>query len=409
MIITTVVALIAGYALSRFSIPGRNTIVYAIVFVTGLPILAIVIPTYDIFVTYNLVKLPALDDPVPHGHVAAVRGLAGQELHRHGAAGTGGGRRDRGGERLRRRHPRLTRRRSCRRATAARNVFPVVIVFALLAALSNAISVTTRHVASVADPHRSAGWRLIIYLLRNPVWLLGWGAQAAAFVFQALALSNGKVSVVQPLLVIELVLTLVLRRVWIHQTIRPAAWSGGGLTCLGLAVFLVASEPQGGQQNPTSSHWAAAIIGCAAVVAALMAAGRFTGAGLRAALWASAAATAWALVAVFIKSTTDTITQFGVAGMFTHWPVYALAVGGLTGVLLEQWALQAGPLRVSQPFLVIVDPLVSIVLSIWLFGEHFVPDALSVTVAVLAFAVMCGGVVLLTQTAPATMEPAAVD
>ena len=56
MIITTVVALIAGYALSRFSIPGRNTIVYPIVFVTGLPILAIVIPTYDIFVTYNLVN-----------------------------------------------------------------------------------------------------------------------------------------------------------------------------------------------------------------------------------------------------------------------------------------------------------------------------------------------------------------
>ena len=55
MIITTVVALIAGYPLSRFNIPGRNAIVYAIVFVTGLPILAIVIPTYDIFVTYNLV------------------------------------------------------------------------------------------------------------------------------------------------------------------------------------------------------------------------------------------------------------------------------------------------------------------------------------------------------------------
>ena len=286
---------------------------------------------------------------------------------------------------------------------------PVVIVFALLAALSNAISVTTRHVASVADPHRSAGWRLIIYLLRNPVWLLGWAAQAAAFVFQALALSNGEVSVVQPLLVIELVLTLVLRRVWIHQTIRPAAWSGGGLTCLGLAVFLLVSEPQGGQQPPTSSHWAVAIIGCAAVVAVLMALGRLTASGPRAALWGAGAATAWALVAAFIKTTTDTITQFGVGGMFTHWPVYALAVAGLAGVLLEQWALQAGPLRVSQPFLVIVDPLVSILLSIWLFGEHFVPDALSVTVAVLAFAVMCAGVVLLTQTAPATMEPAVVD
>ncbi|HEX4256655.1 MAG TPA: DMT family transporter [Streptosporangiaceae bacterium] len=281
----------------------------------------------------------------------------------------------------------------------------MVIVFALLAALCNAVSVTTRHVASVADPHRSAGWRLIIYLLRNPVWLLGWAAQAGAFVFQALALHNGEVSVVQPLLVVELVITLVLRRVWIRQQIRPAAWSGGALACLGLAVFLGVSEPQGGQFTPASGHWAVAIIACAAGVAVLLALGRLGGAGLRAALWGAAAAIAWALVAAFIKATTDTITQFGVGGMFTHWPVYALAVSGLAGVLLEQWALQAGPLRVSQPFLVIVDPLVSIILSMWLFGEHFDHDALTVAVAVVAFAVMCAGVVLLTQAAPATMEP----
>jgi drug/metabolite transporter (DMT)-like permease len=282
----------------------------------------------------------------------------------------------------------------------------VVIVFALLAALCNAVSVTTRHVASVADPHRSAGWRLIIYLLRNPLWLLGWAAQAGAFVFQALALHNGEVSVVQPLLVIELVITLVLRRVWIRQQIRPAAWSGGALACAGLAVFLGVSEPQGGQFTPASAHWAAAIIACAAGVAVLLALGRLGGAGVRAALWGAAAAIAWALVAAFIKATTDTITQFGAGGMFTHWPVYALAVSGLAGVLLEQWALQAGPLRVSQPFLVIVDPLVSIILSMWLFGEHFDHDALTVAVAVVAFAVMCAGVVLLTQAAPATMEPA---
>jgi multiple sugar transport system permease protein len=55
-VLTTVIALIAAYPLSRFEIPGRNAIVYAVVFVTGLPILAIVIPTYDLFVTYNLVN-----------------------------------------------------------------------------------------------------------------------------------------------------------------------------------------------------------------------------------------------------------------------------------------------------------------------------------------------------------------
>ena len=108
--------------------------------------------------------------------------------------------------------------------------------------------------------------------------------------------------------------------------------------------------------------------------------------------------------ATFIKSTTDTITQFGVAGMFAHWPVYALALGGAAGTVLQQAALHVGPLRVSQPFLVIIDPIVSIALSVWLFREHFVPDAAVLAIAALAFAVMCAGVVVMTRTAPATMQ-----
>jgi hypothetical protein len=42
--------------------------------------------------------------------------------------------------------------------------------------------------------------------------------------------------------------------------------------------------------------------------------------------------------------------------------------------------------RVSQPFLVIVDPIVSIALSVWLFDEHFKPDAAVLALAAIAFA-----------------------
>jgi hypothetical protein len=54
--------------------------------------------------------------------------------------------------------------------------------------------------------------------------------------------------------------------------------------------------------------------------------------------------------------------------------------------------------------LVIIDPIVSIALSVWLFDEHFIPNAAVLAVAAAAFAVMCIGVILLTQTAPATMN-----
>jgi hypothetical protein len=69
------------------------------------------------------------------------------------------------------------------------------------------------------------------------------------------------------------------------------------------------------------------------------------------------------------------LTQFGVGGMFIRWPVYALAAGGVAALFLEQAALHVGPLRASQPFLVIIDPIVSIALSVWLFGERFTADA----------------------------------
>jgi hypothetical protein len=75
----------------------------------------------------------------------------------------------------------------------------MVILFTLLAALSNAVNDATQHIASIAEPRRSSGWRLAVYLFRNPLWLFGWVALARAFVFQALALHNGEISVVQPL------------------------------------------------------------------------------------------------------------------------------------------------------------------------------------------------------------------
>ena len=280
---------------------------------------------------------------------------------------------------------------------------PVVIVFALLAALSNAVNEATQHVASTAAPSRSSGWRLVVYLFRNPLWLFGWVALIGAFVFQALALNKGQLSIVQPVLATELVFMLVLRRVWIHQSIRPVTWAAAAVTCAGLAVFVIAGQPGGGQPTPTSKHWLSAGLACCACAGGLALLARWGSPSLRAALYGSASAVMWALVATFIKATTDTLTQFGVGGMFTHWPIYALAAGSVAALFLMQAALHVGPLRASQPFIVIIDPIVSIALSVWLFSERFTSDGAVLALAAAGFAVMCAGVVVLTQTAPATM------
>ena len=280
----------------------------------------------------------------------------------------------------------------------------MTIVYALIAALCNALNVIAQHLGSLASVERSKGWRVVITLLRNPLWLSGWVALAGGFVFQALALHAGQMSVVQPLLVTELVFALALRRIWLRQPIRAVTWWAGGLTCVSLSVFLAASEPQGGTDFPDSSAWATGAwgtVGVAAVLALLAMRGTVI---RRTALMASAAAVMWALVATLVKTMTDTLTQFGVGGMFLHWPVYALAAAGLGAEVLHQTTLGLGPLSVSQPLLAIVNPIVSIALSVWIFEEYFTLDGLRLALGSVAFAVMCGSVVVLTRTAPATMS-----
>ena len=233
------------------------------------------------------------------------------------------------------------------------------VVFALAAALSNAVNLMTQHSASAGAPKREKGWRLVGYLFRQPLWLLGWIAAVGGFAFQAVALHYGQLSVVQPILVTELVFVLVLRRVWIGQDVARAAWAAVLAVCGALAVFLTVAEPTGGHPTPETAEWLSALLVFGGAIAVLAVPGRRGSPTRRAALFAAAAALAWALMATFLKTATETLTTSGIGGMLTRWPVYALAAAAVTGTLLEQSALHVGPLSVSQPLLVIINPLAS--------------------------------------------------
>ena len=273
------------------------------------------------------------------------------------------------------------------------------IVFALLAALSSAANLLTQRVSSGAGPSGSP-WRLAMYLLRQPLWLLGAAAAVGSFLFQAVALHYGSLSVVQPVLVTELVFVLVIRRVWLRQQIRPAAWGSAGLTCLALAVFLAAAEPRGGTAGATASAWVGAVSVCGGASVALTVLGIRGSPVRRAALYGTAAAIVAALAATFIKELTNVLSVDGPVAAVSSWPLYAVIVSSVASGLLVQAALHVGPLTVSQPLLVVIDPIVSIWLSVWLFAEYFTESAGVIAVAAGAFAALIVGVVLLTQTAP---------
>ena len=183
--------------------------------------------------------------------------------------------------------------------------------------------------------------------------------------------AQGAALVVQALLVTELVFALVLRRFWVRQHIAKSAWIAAVVTCGALAVFLASAEPHGGHLQPDTADWVFAwsVFGGAVAVLSILA--RWGSPVRRAALYAIAASITWALMAAFIKEATNLLSVSGVIGMLRHWPLYALIVAAVIGSVLQQAALQVGPLSVSQPLIVVVDPAVAIVLSVWIFDERF--------------------------------------
>ena len=72
-------------------------------------------------------------------------------------------------------------------------------IFALCSAFSNALYLTTQHVASTSGRvGKASGRRLVAYLFHSPLWLFGWAAALGAFAFQAAALQNGQLSIGRP-------------------------------------------------------------------------------------------------------------------------------------------------------------------------------------------------------------------
>ncbi len=237
------------------------------------------------------------------------------------------------------------------------------------------------------------------------MWLVGQAFAVGVFVLSAIALYFGELAVVQPLLVVELIFTLALREFRLHEAISAKSWCAAGLVCFGLGAFLGLANFHGGTGVPKPLEWLVVLSAWSVVTAGLVVIAQRGSPARRAACLGAAAALVWSVDASFVKQLTDTLHHHGLVGVFVHWPLYALVVTAILGGVLTQAAFDAGPLSASQPALLIVDPLASIVLGVLIFGEHVDSTGPALIGAVSGLLVMCLGVALTSRWAPPSMEP----
>src|SRR5829696_5153993 len=97
------------------------------------------------------------------------------------------------------------------------------IALALVAALLFALGTVLQQKAGLDEPTEGDASGLLIQMAKRPVWLAGIAADALGFVAQAIALTIGRLAVVQPLLVASVVFALPLGAVLTGQRVPPAA------------------------------------------------------------------------------------------------------------------------------------------------------------------------------------------
>lgn len=250
----------------------------------------------------------------------------------------------------------------------------LMIVTSLAAAVFYGAGAAVEQRQAAAAPESSAGRpRLLVLLARQPLWLAGIAAQIGGFAAHAVALRSGPLATVQMLVAAELVVAVVIVRVWSGRPLSRVAWTAALVVVAAIAAFLaLTSLPANGHGTEPPHHavlrtalGAAATGACALAAAAvgLRAAGR-----RRAVLLALAAGLADSCSAVVTMAFTH-VASHGPAVIATSWTGYALVVCGTGNVLLTQTAYQTGRPLITLPVISAVTPVVSVAIGIGLLGE----------------------------------------
>jgi drug/metabolite transporter (DMT)-like permease len=249
---------------------------------------------------------------------------------------------------------------------------------AVLAAAANAASNVLNRKASRQEPDSvQFRLRLLLDLARRRTWLLSALVMIISFMLSAAALGTGQLAAVQPLIALELPMTLIGGALFLGGRLGAREWSATAAMTGGVVGIIIVLDPQPG--HPGSAAATSLILGSAAnaaVVVALSMAARFLaprsrwGTAGQAALLGVACGLCYGLAAAYTKELTGDYTAGGIPGVVTSWALYAAIVAGIAATWLLQNAYRAGRLAAAQPGVTLADPVVSMVWGIGVFGEH---------------------------------------
>jgi hypothetical protein len=282
----------------------------------------------------------------------------------------------------------------------------IAVVAALGAALLLGISsVADQRSTKRVERRRVLSPRIFVDLARQPLWLTALATNVAGFALQVVALGNGSIAVVQPIMVCDLVFAVLIafslgrRRLLDQPGVKRTAlfiFIGVGAAAGGVAGFLAIGRPSAGTTHaslsmlPPLAGGLIVVVGGCLVVAA-------RNHDLRPLALALACGVNYGVAAFTVKLVTSEFGR-GLSGVLTNWPIYVLAVVGPLGFLLNQDAFQQGTfLAPVQAIITSADPVISIALGITWLNVRLNSGPGYIAGEVLSLLVMITGIAVITS------------
>jgi drug/metabolite transporter (DMT)-like permease len=282
----------------------------------------------------------------------------------------------------------------------------VFLLIAVTAALATALFYGVSAILEQRSVHQVAergvfSPRLLVDLARRPLWLASIVATVIGAALQALALHFGPLALVQPILVLDLLFAVLIASALRRKAPDRVMFAGVVCCTAGVAVFLAVSQPTGGTETVSLPAVLPLAILLGVVLAICLSWAKFGPRTARPMVLGLACGVCNGVAAFLLKLVTFSLAQ-GFSEPLEQWPVYALAIVGPVGFLLNQEAFQSGTL-IAPALAVIttVTALVSIGIGYLWLNENVANGPADVVTEVVSLGAMTAGIAMLAHRAPA--------
>ena len=247
---------------------------------------------------------------------------------------------------------------------------PLAVALALAAACCFAVAaVVQQGAASRLAPGRAFDPAVLWRLLRRPAWLAGLAAVIAGFGLQAAALGLGRLVVIEPVLATSLLFALALAARRARRRLRPGEWAAALAVVAGLAVFLTAGQPAGGQRTASAAALGLAAAAAAGLTALCVTAASRVPAARRALLLGVGGGAVAGVTDAIVKSVT-VVAAGHLLAVFTDARLYLLIVVGLLAFTIQQNGYRAAGLAAFLPAFAVTEPVTGSLLGLIIYHER---------------------------------------